>query len=587
MFNKYRPPQYKYYDNFSEYLKTEDGKDIAVDVFIPAGLENITIPAVITFTRYWRVWQLRFPFNLFMKAKRPFTQYGFAHVCVDVRGSGASFGHQPHPWSSAEIRDAEAVLKWVSSQNWCNGKIGLIGNSYEATYSELTTAYIKNMINCVIPTCNLLDSYSGVAFPGGVYNEWFLKHWAEANSNMDCGKTPPNSGILGKLFLKGVKPVKKQYKKLKQALAEHLENNSVYEITKNIIYRDDEIKLYDHSGMSKTVTIDDFSIHTHIKNINDADVPVFAIGGWFDACVADSIIKRFNTYKNPFKAMIGSWNHGLNQYPDPYNFDMKNPYKEKLLSEIINFFDINLNQHNNSNSHTLKYYTIGEGLWKETNVFPLPNTDYINMYLSDNNRLSYTMSEQNGFDEYQVNYEATTGKYNRWHTQLGDAKVIYNDRSKEDRKLLTYTSDVLKTDIEITGYINICLYLSTTSNDGAVFVYFEDISPCGKVIYISEGILRFIHRKHSTEDPPYYHFGTYHSFKKADSLPLIPNDIMELSFTLQPISVLLRKGHRIRISIAGHDKDTFRRLPEKGEPVYTIYKTPKCPSHITLPVITL
>jgi hypothetical protein len=61
--------------------------------------------------------------------------------------------------------------------------------------------------------------------------------------------------------------------------------------------------------------------------------------------------------------------------------------------------------------------------------------------------------------------------------------------------------------------------------------------------------------------------------------------VAELTFGLLPTSVLIRKGHRIRIAIAGHDKDTFRRIPAEGTPTITVAKDREYASFFELPVV--
>jgi predicted acyl esterase len=48
--------------------------------------------------------------------------------------------------------------------------------------------------------------------------------------------------------------------------------------------------------------------------------------------------------------------------------------------------------------------------------------------------------------------------------------------------------------------------------------------------------------------------------------------------------VLIEKGHRIRIAIAGADRDTFGRLPATGQPVITVGRSAQYPSGVELPV---
>ncbi|MDQ3818077.1 MAG: hypothetical protein M3362_10325, partial [Acidobacteriota bacterium] len=54
---------------------------------------------------------------------------------------------------------------------------------------------------------------------------------------------------------------------------------------------------------------------------------------------------------------------------------------------------------------------------------------------------------------------------------------------------------------------------------------------------------------------------------------------------LLPTSVLIRRNHRIRIAIAGHDKDTFARIPASGVPAITVSRNKRHASLIELPVI--
>jgi putative CocE/NonD family hydrolase len=150
--------------------------------------------------------------------------------------------------------------------------------------------------------------------------------------------------------------------------------------------------------------------------------------------------------------------------------------------------------------------------------------------------------------------------------------------------LLTYTSAALTEDLEITGYPIVTLYATSTATDGAFFVYLEDVDESGKVIYVTKGQLRAIHRRVSNEQPPHRLCVPYHSFKRKDGLPLVPGEVAELSFGLLPTSVLIRKGHRLRVALAGHDKDTYARIPAEGMTAWTIQRNGLYASHIDLPI---
>ncbi len=94
-----------------------------------------------------------------------------------------------------------------------------------------------------------------------------------------------------------------------------------------------------------------------------------------------------------------------------------------------------------------------------------------------------------------------------------------------------------------------------------------------------------MHRKVSMDVPPYKTVVPYHSFKRKDGAPLVPGEVTELKFGLLPTSVLIKKGHCIRVAIAGHDKDNFARIPAQGTPTITVARDVVHASCIDLPVI--
>jgi putative CocE/NonD family hydrolase len=163
--------------------------------------------------------------------------------------------------------------------------------------------------------------------------------------------------------------------------------------------------------------------------------------------------------------------------------------------------------------------------------------------------------------------------------------VTYGDRREEDKKLLTYTSAPLAQDLELTGSPTVTLHVASTHEDGAFYVYLEDVGPDGRVSYLTEGLLRAIHRR--TGDPataPYVPLGVYHTYKKEDALPLVPGEVAAVAITMFPISTLFQKGHRVRIAIAGHDDALKDRYPKEGTPVISVERNSARPSQVVLPV---
>jgi putative CocE/NonD family hydrolase len=131
------------------------------------------------------------------------------------------------------------------------------------------------------------------------------------------------------------------------------------------------------------------------------------------------------------------------------------------------------------------------------------------------------------------------------------------------------------------------LYLSSDHEDGGFHVYLEDVAPDGRVTYLTEGLLRAIHRKEKDpSEAPFVPLGVYHTFRREDAAPLVPGEVTEIGLTLLPISTVFRQGHSIRVAIAGHDMAMKDRCPQEGVPEITVERNAKHPSRVILPVMS-
>jgi putative CocE/NonD family hydrolase len=158
------------------------------------------------------------------------------------------------------------------------------------------------------------------------------------------------------------------------------------------------------------------------------------------------------------------------------------------------------------------------------------------------------------------------------------------DRTDRDKTLPTYVSAPVDHDIEITGHPRVTLHLASTHSDGIILVYLEDVDSTGAVHYVTEGLLRLLHRKLSDTTPPYMQPTPFRSFGRADALPLTPGEIAEVCVSLLPISYLFRRGHSIRIAISGADADQFDAVV-RGSPVLDLHHGGTTASRIELPEI--
>ncbi|MDP8256329.1 MAG: CocE/NonD family hydrolase [Candidatus Alcyoniella australis] len=566
----------------SLYLTMRDGVRIAVDVYLPANLEpGEKLPTLLNQTRYLRHLELYPPYNELLMPPEEILQIvglGYAVVRVDARGSGASFGTRPCPWSADEVTDGAQVVDWIIEQPWSNGLVGAVGGSYEGTAAEMLLVNRHPAVKAAAPMYALYDAYADIAFPGGIHLWWFTQIWQRGNLAMDANDLS-QAAWFAPLFTSGVSPVDDDHDRvlLEQAVAEHATNYHVHEEAAQIFYRDD----VSNGGLH----IDSFSPHHYLGQIAESEAAIYNYSGWFDGGYAHSAIKRYLTMgqRPQDRLILGPWDHGgddhVRQFQRPYrsNFDH--------MAELARFFDYHLKGIDTGiyDEQPVHYYTMGEDTWHAADTWPPPEAQPVALYLRADGTLDFAPPDQVQSVEYAVDPKAGTGGYARWNSLALGMAVRYPDRRKADRRLLVFQSAPLDQTLEVTGHPLVHLYISSSKTDADVFIYLEDVDPAGRVGYVSEGMLRASHRK-LCDEPLYTTPAPCHSFLRADAIPLEPGEPTELIFDLQPTSYLFKRGHSLRIAVAGADADHFRPLP--GDPsLLTVHTAPKLASRIVLPLI--
>jgi putative CocE/NonD family hydrolase len=584
--------QYKGYKTKSLYITVRDGVRLAGDLYFPKGIPSEhKVTTVLVQTCYWRAYRFRLPFKWLMpeprkpKVVKGLTAYGFAVLWMDVRGCGASYGTRPYPFSKEEIKDSKDICDWIIAQPWSDGNIVTYGNSYEGVTAELAASLNHPALKAILSKHNPWDFYLHAAFPGGCFNEKFIAYWSSLGKALDStnGRRliamkpfDPTLARIASIAVKSVKPVESNLEEIARI---HQENHHPIDYFEKVNSRDDQM---DEQG----TTIDSLSSFSQKEKIEKLAVPFYTWGAWQDSTTADMIIHRFLNFTNPQKAVIGDWDHNQKNRASPFHSHKESvaPSVADQIRDWVVFYRECIAGKVTAGKE-LYYFTMGEEKWKRTEIWPPKNQIMVPWYLNENNILSTSKPQKDlGEDAYTINYDSTTGIRNRWYTLLS-LPVFYPKRSEEDLKLLCYTSTPLKQDLEITGFPIATLYMKSTHTDGMVHGHLEFLDSDGTIHWITDGQLRLIHRKLSDELPPYKMVRPYHSFKNKDILPIKPGELMDIKFALNPTSILLRPGQRIRVAIGGADKDTFARYPEEGTPTITIERNAIHASCIELPII--
>jgi putative CocE/NonD family hydrolase len=540
----------------SFYVDMRDGVPIAVDLYLPEQAAAERVPAILRMTRYWRAVRFRTLVRPLLDEPQPlaraFLDAGYAWLDVDVRGSGASGGVQRSLWSDEEVADYGELVDWIVRQPWSNGAVGALGDSYDGTAAELLLANRRPAVKAVAPRFALWDAYTDIGYPGGVHLRWFTETWGRFNDAIDRGRLRTAFPWWVPIFISGPRPVDGPGGGEAVAAAQraHEANFDVHAAALAAPFRDDVVP-------GTGLRIDDWSPSGKRRAAIEASgAAVFSYSGWWDGAYANAATKRFRALANPgSRLLLGPWNHGGDQTLDPHEPTRASDFDH--AAELLRFFDFHLKGAANGADADppVRWFTTGAKRWNAGPSWP-PETRPWRVFLAPERTLATDPTTGTG----------TTG---RWRGLAVPTWTEYPDRASADERLVVYETGPLERDTEVTGHPVVSLRVRCDQADGALFAYLEDVDPRGRVGYVSEGWLRAVHRR------------LPRTFARADAAPLVPGEPTVLAFELLPLSHEFRRGHRIRLALAGADRDQFA-LPEGPPPAWTIEQGPD--SWLELPV---
>lgn len=178
-----------------------DGCKIYCDIFRPANTAE-KIPGIVSWSWFGKrpgdgmsEWQIMgvppHTVSKLAKFESPDPAYwchhGYAVVNVDVRGAGHSEGNM-HMFTHQDREDGYDFIEWLAQREWCNGKIGMSGNSGVAMHQWGIAAQQPPHLACIAPWECTTDLYRESLFEGGIpalsFNE-FIAAQVTGNGGVD------------------------------------------------------------------------------------------------------------------------------------------------------------------------------------------------------------------------------------------------------------------------------------------------------------------------------------------------------------------------------------------------------------------
>ncbi|MGW6884641.1 CocE/NonD family hydrolase [Streptomyces goshikiensis] len=101
---------------------------------------------------------------------------GYAVVNCDLRGAGTSdgVGSLLAPQEGEDVHD---LIEWAAAQPWSSGAVGMLGVSYLALTQWRAASTRPPSLKAIAPWEGFTNAYRGLARPGGVEENGFLRLW--------------------------------------------------------------------------------------------------------------------------------------------------------------------------------------------------------------------------------------------------------------------------------------------------------------------------------------------------------------------------------------------------------------------------
>lgn len=668
-YSGYSTAQYDSYTKKSEYVEMSDGTKIAVDIYLPAGGPELSegYPVVFQYTPYGRAFTIPQKQSLVEQVKmkigvgtsdntidranshdslygssdttvQTLLSYGYAYVCADVRGTGASYGVKID-FMPEMATDGKELIDWITTQDWSDGNVGMFGGSYLG-YTQLVVAgQNPEGLKAIFPEVVAMDGYSTEMRPGGVFCQQYstvdYQTLYEMNNYLPDEYVYPTAPVIDEdgdgdlwdeipLDLDGDGDFLDDYNYPEDPNDEpqyadgkkrnHIYYLATYEHKNNVPYNtlgplaeniDTDVEL--GSG-EHSLTLNAYGVSpaASVPDIMNTDIAIYNHGSWMDPFIT-STTELYNTMKdtNNSKMIIDPGYHETTSPFWKYCGEDESTSISAYAMEMLRFYDHYLKGIDNgidTESPIYIYNMNGDG-WRAEDEFPLARQVETDYYLSENGILTTSQeSSENGSDDYKVDltqdsswtatgYDYTVSRY------VMAAPDEVPDRTEQDKKCLTYTTAALAQDTEVTGYPMVSFYASSTSDDADFHIYMEDVDADGNAILVTEGILRAGYAQTYDNDNMILGGTTgvdvlpdliWHGYEESqyDSDIFADGNIVELKLNLFPTSWTFKEGHSIRISIACANTPTFEtNSAVNDDTVVTIYRSDEYQSKVVLPII--
>ncbi|HLJ56973.1 MAG TPA: CocE/NonD family hydrolase, partial [Chthonomonadaceae bacterium] len=527
-----------------------------------------------------------------------FAQRGYVYVTQHVRGRGGSEG-EFSPFTQ-EAADGHDSVEWCARQPWSNGRVGMLGASYNGYCEWMAAGTHPRGLTTMISTVPMPGPPDGAPWFRGAFFVGQMLGWY--GLLRDKAQTRPFNDDLASA--ENTLPISDSDKALFGA----------------------HIPSFQQSIQADRL---DASVRAggYRETLRTIDLPVLHVSGWLDSVGIGTRLNYTQMVANGRrgqKLVMGPWDHFTNRESRVGAWDFGIDAYLDLKMLYLRWFDRYLKEMRNGidREPPVSTYLLGENRWERSAVWPPRNIRQERLYLRGSAESGRSAAghrgalyaqlaqiERRGGNRGIVAAPPTaTGRAGSRggvraardcpdHYVYDPAKAVYGPNNQlsfffamlgglDARSLcspasgdrLVYDSAPLAKPMRLSGPISGTLNAASSAVDTDWAMALLDVSPSGLAVPIGCGFVRARFRD-----------------SLADPKPLQPGRPVRYTIDMWQAGVSIPRGHRLRVVVLSTLFPDLDRNLNTGESIangtrmavarQTIYHDAAHPSYITLPLI--
>jgi hypothetical protein len=585
-----------------------DGKRMATDVYRPKDTSK-KYPTVFVRTPYnFNFWDVRNGVPRDMTAELQAVKKGYAYVEMNERGHFFSEGQ--YDILGPPLTDGSDAITWMASQPWSNGKVGTIGCSSTAEWQLAVAAMGNPAFAAMIPQ----GFGAGVGRVGPYYEQgnWYrggavqmlFASWLYGEQNQVRPMFPPDTSREDLIRASKSFDLAQQLPPVDWAKAlQHLPEQDIIKAVDGPrgIFADSMPVATEGAMIRRTPNHPAWYTGGLWHDDKPINVPGFWFMSWYDISVGPNLA-AYNYVRKTARPEIADQQYAI--IAPTLHCSYKRATEDTVVGErhlgdarldydalTWGWFDHFLKGEALEKMPKVRYYTMGLNKWQSSDTWPPRGAAPMTLYLSSGGKAnslygdgslaagapavdspdSFTYDPMNPVPSYGGNV-CCTG-----NAVTGGA---FDQRRNESRAdVLVYTSEPMKEGAEVSGPIDVTLYVSSDAKDTDLTVKLIDLDPDGTAYNLDENIQRL-------------------RYRDGYDKPLVwmePGKVYKVTFQPMVTSNWFDKGHRIRIEVSSSNFPRFDRNLNTGGNNYdeskgvvahnTVHHSRLYPSQITLTVV--